>query len=192
MAEKQIGNNDKLIVIGGSSGSLDALLTMLPLLKKDFSIPLIIVLHRSNVSDNSLADLLSSKTSLNVKEADEKDLLLSGWIFIAPPDYHLLVEDDGTVSLDASEKVNYCRPSIDVSFVSAVAAYKKKLVAILLSGANADGAAGLKEVKDAGGYTIVQNPAEAHVSYMPEQAILFSPNHAILNTVDIAVLLNTM
>lgn len=192
MEKEQIKNTGHLIIIGGSSGSLDALLSILPSLKKNFSIPIVVVLHRSLQADNSLADLLASRTLLHVKEADEKDVLEKNWLYIAPPDYHLLIEDDGSLALDHSEKINYSRPSIDVSFISAAAAYKNRLTAILLSGANADGAAGLKTVSECGGKTMVQNPAEAIVSYMPEQAISLYHSHLIVNTADIATMLNNM
>lgn len=192
MEKKQIANTGQLIIIGGSSGSLDALLAILPMLKKDFCIPLVIVLHRSLHADNSLGDLLASRTTLHVKEADEKDQMEKGWLYIAPPDYHLLIEDDGTLSLDCSEKIHYSRPSIDVSFISAAAAYKNRLIAVLLSGANADGAKGMKIIKDYGGTTVVQDPEDAIVSYMPEQAINICDSHLILNAADIAVMLNNM
>ena len=192
MEKKQVINNDQLIIIGGSSGSLDALLTILPMLKQDFCIPLVIVLHRNLHADNSLADLLASRTTLKVKEADEKDMMERGWLYIAPPDYHLLIEDDGSLSLDCSEKIHYSRPSIDVSFISAAAAYKNRLIGILLSGANADGATGLKTIYQCGGKTIVQNPRDAIVGYMPEQAIDICDRHLILNAADIAAMLNNM
>ena len=192
MAEEQVITTRRLIVIGGSSGSLDALLAILPKLNKDFSIPILIVMHRSINTDNALTELLAAKTSLQIKEADEKDHLLPGWIYLAPPDYHVLLEEDGTLSLDASEKVYYCRPSIDVSFKSAARIYKKNCIAVLLSGANADGARAMGDVKDCGGRNIVQDPAEALVDYMPRQAILLSPVDEILPATGIAALLNML
>lgn len=191
MAQEQI-NRIKLVVIGGSSGSLEVLMKILPLLKKDFPVPIIVILHRNISSDNALTELLASRTMLAVKEADDKEILVPGCLYIAPPDYHLLMEADGSVSLDDSEKVHYCRPSIDVSFISAAVAYKKEAIAILLSGANADGAAGIKMIKELGGYTVVQEPEEASVSYMPEQALLTNAVDAIKNTADIAVFLNSI
>lgn len=190
MEEEQVKNIKKLIVIGGSSGSLDAILVILPCLIKNFSIPILIVLHRGNKIDNGLIQLLAAKTKLHVKEADEKEKLLPGWIYVAPPDYHVLLEEDGSISLDVSEKVHYCRPSIDVTFTSAALSYGKQLTAILLSGANADGAAAMNIIKQAGGMNIVQAPAEAIVSYMPEQAILLAPVDQVLSTVQIAALMN--
>jgi two-component system, chemotaxis family, protein-glutamate methylesterase/glutaminase len=192
MAEEQVTGTTRLIVIGGSSGSLDALLVILPALSPDFTIPIIIVVHRNNNADNGLTELLAVKTSLHIKEADEKDKLLPGWIYLAPPDYHVLLEEDDTISLDASEKVNYCRPSIDVTFTSAAGVYKQELVAVLLSGANADGAQAMSIIKEYGGRNIVQDPAEALVNYMPEQAIFLSPIDHILPAAAIAVLLNKL
>ena len=192
MAEKQVITDHRLIVIGGSSGSLDALLILLPKLNKDFSIPILVVMHRGIKTDNRLTDLLAAKTTLHIKEADEKDRLLPGWVYLAPPDYHVLLEEDGTLSLDASEKVHFCRPSIEVSFISAAQAYKKNCIAVLLSGANADGARAMRAVKECGGRNIVQDPAEALVDYMPAQAILLSPVDDVLQAAGIAALLNTL
>ena len=181
-----------LIVIGGSSGSLEALMILLPKLNKDFRIPILVVIHRSIKADNRLTELLAGKTSLHIKEADEKDRLLPGWVYLAPPDYHVLLEEDGSLSLDASEKVHYCRPSIEVSFISAAQVYKKNCIAVLLSGANADGARAMNTVNECGGRNIVQDPAEALVDYMPAQAILLSPVDDVLPAAGIAALLNTL
>jgi two-component system chemotaxis response regulator CheB len=191
MAQKQV-NKTKLVVIGGSSGSLEVLMKILPHLKKDFPVPVIVVLHRNTTADSALTELLASKTILTVKEADDKEILLPGCLYIAPPDYHLLMEADGSISLDDSEKVHYCRPSIDVSFISAAVAYKNEAMAILLSGANADGAEGIKTIKESGGYTVVQEPEEASVSYMPEQALLTNAVDVIKNSEEITVLLNSI
>lgn len=191
MAQKQI-NKTKLVVIGGSSGSLEVLMKILPHLKKDFPVPVIVVLHRNTTADSALTELLASKTILTVKEADDKEMLLPGCLYIAPPDYHLLMEADGSISLDDSEKVHYCRPSIDVSFISAAVAYKEGAMAILLSGANSDGAEGIRTIKESGGYTVVQKPEEASVSYMPEQALLTNAVDVIKNSEEITVLLNSI
>jgi two-component system chemotaxis response regulator CheB len=192
MAEKPVAKTKRLIIVGGSSGSLEALLNLLPKLHKKFTIPIIIVLHRSGQSDTGLTELLSAKTYLQLKEADEKELLQPGWIYLAPPDYHLLLEEDGSVSLDASQKVNYSRPSIDVSFISAAAVYMEGLTGVLLSGANADGALGMQAISQFGGRNIVQDPAEAAVSYMPEQAILLCGNADVMGVAKIAALLNSI
>lgn len=175
MAKNRIAKSDKVVLIGGSTGSIDVLMKLLPALQTPLLITLIIVLHRKNTADSALADLLSVKTSISVKEVDDKDTILPGSIYLAPADYHLLLEQDGIFSLDDSEKVHYSRPSIDVTFESAADVYGPSLVGILLSGANADGTNGLKAIKKAGGITIVQQPGSAQVAFMPQQAILNAP-----------------
>ena len=162
----------KALVIGGSAGSLDVLLKVLPKLSETLSFPLIIVVHRKHGADSLLPDLLSGKTKLRVKEVDEKELIVGGTVYIAPSDYHLLIEQDQTFSLDYSEKVNYSRPAIDVTFQTAAEVYKDKLVCLLLSGSNADGVAGLATVKSYGGMALIQDPLTAQVAYMPAQAAL--------------------
>lgn len=191
MAEEKI-NNVRLIVIGGSSGSLKVILQILTALKKDFVIPMLLVLHRNNQHESVLTELLSAKSSLPVKEVEEKEVLLPGFIYIAPQDYHVLLETNGYFSLDYSEKMHYSRPSIDMSFISAAEVYANHLVCILLSGANADGAEGLQEVKKLKGITIVQDPAEAEVEYMPKQALAKGGIDFVLNTAQIVRFLNTL
>jgi two-component system chemotaxis response regulator CheB len=161
----------KLLVIGGSAGSLDVLLQLLPQLQKGWPLAMIIVLHRKSDNDSVLPELLSAKTVLPVKDAEEKDMLLPGHIYVAPPDYHLLIEPDTSLTLDASEKVHYSRPSIDVTFMSAAEVFRDRLYCLLLSGANVDGAEGLQTVRELGGFTAVQDPAEAEVPFMPRHAI---------------------
>ena len=169
MEKKQIDID--LIVMGGSSGSLDVILNIFTLLDEGLTIPIIIVVHRNKNADANLVKVLSAKTNLIVKEADEKEFIKSGNIYLAPPDYHLLIENDKSLSLDISAKVQYSRPSIDVTFQSASNVYKSKLLGIILSGANSDGAAGLATIKKNGGRIIIQDPATAQIPYMPQQAI---------------------
>ncbi|MDB5202329.1 MAG: chemotaxis protein CheB [Ferruginibacter sp.] len=192
MAQNDLNKVPQLIIIGGSSGSLEATFAILSVLKPSFELPIVLILHRNNVADNGLVNLLSMKTHLQVKEADEKDQIEPGWLYIAPPDYHLLLETDGSISLDASEKVHYSRPSIDVSFETAAVAYGKDLYAILLSGANADGAQGLARIKENGGTVIVQDPKEAFVPYMPEKAMELITVDYVLDAANIAALLNEL
>jgi two-component system chemotaxis response regulator CheB len=192
MEKETIISSDSLIIMGGSSGSLEALLIILPLLEKRLLFPIIIVLHRNFQSDNSLIDLFASRTSLPVKEADEKDELQAGTIYIAPADYHLLIEQNKTISLDASDKVNFSRPSIDVSFASAAEVYKEKLVAVLLSGANADGSNGIGTILEYGGTVAVQDPQESLVNYMPKKAIQQHKLKNIFTAVKIAEWINSL
>ena len=162
--------NVALLVIGGSAGSLDVLLKVLPKVSSDLSFPIILVLHRHSSPYSQLTELLAGNSQLEVREAEEKEALLPGKIYIVPADYHLLIEDDSTMSLDYSEKVNFSRPSIDVTFQSAAEVFSNKLVCMLLSGSSADGVAGLRAVKKNGGMAIIQDPKTADFSYMPEQA----------------------
>jgi two-component system chemotaxis response regulator CheB len=169
MAENAVSK--QCVVIGGSAGGLPGMMYILGRLRPDFPAPIVIVLHRSNDRDSTLTTLLSHKTTLTVKEAEDKETIEPGTIYIAPADYHLLIEKDYSFSLDHSEKVQFSRPSIDVTIQTAAEAYGSGLIAILLSGANADGTAGLKDVRRHGGISIVQDPAEALVSFMPQSAI---------------------
>jgi len=180
------------LVIGGSAGGLDIILSVLPLLRSDLPFPLIVVLHRKGRSDSNLSDLLASKTTIPVKEAEDKDKLNDHCIYIAPADYHLLVETNKTLSLDFSEKVNYSRPSIDVTFETAAEAFKTNLVCLLLSGASADGTLGLKAVKKYGGTAIVQSPHTAKVAYMPEHAIADVKVDQIVDAPEIGILINSL
>ncbi|QDK81742.1 chemotaxis protein CheB [Spirosoma sp. KCTC 42546] len=181
MAESKLMSTCNVVLIGGSTGSIDVLLKLLPALKPSLSFALIIILHRKNTADSTLANLFSLKTSLPLKEVDDKDVIEPGAIYLAPADYHLLIEQDGTFSLDDSEKVNYSRPSIDVTFESAADVYGPSLVGILLSGANADGTNGLNAIKRAGGMSVVQQPETAQVAFMPQQAILSAPVDYVLD-----------
>ena len=179
MAQDQL--NSKIVVIGGSAGSLEALLDLLPALRVDLDIPIVIVMHRKTAPGSPLVDVLAIKSSLPVCEVEEKEPVKNGHIYIAPADYHLLFEADHTFSLDVSEKVNYSRPSIDVAFESAAEVYSDGLTGILLSGANADGTHGLKVIGELGGVTIAQDPDTAEISYMPEHAI---NNHVVHHIID--------
>jgi two-component system chemotaxis response regulator CheB len=161
----------ELMVIGGSAGSLQVILGILPAIQSDFPLPILIVLHRNGVFESNLEDLLASRTRASIKEVEEKEPILPGVIYIAPADYHVLIENDRTFSLDYSERVNFSRPSIDVTFRCASDVYGADLVCLLLSGGNADGVEGLQYVKGRGGVVVVQDPATAEVPYMPEHAI---------------------
>jgi two-component system chemotaxis response regulator CheB len=182
----------ELVIIGGSSGSLDAILKILPELRADFAVPIVVVMHRNISSDSVLEEVLASRTHLKVVEAEEKEMITPGYIYIAPPDYHLLIEKDHTLSLDYSEKINYSRPSIDVSFESAAEIYRERLACIILSGANADGAKGVVYASNVGSKIIIQNPAEAIVPFMPEQAIEHTSINNVLSIREIILFLNAL
>jgi len=152
----------------------------------------VLVFHRKSSEDTTLIELLAHRTEFEVKEVDEKDPIRPNVIYVAPADYHVLIEKDHTLSLDVSEKVNFCRPSIDVTFESASDIYGKSLMCILLSGANADGVQGLKAARDKGGFIVVQDPASAEVSYMPQQATEQLPVDLLLHDDNIEVLMDCL
>ncbi len=185
MAKAEV-NKGKLIVIGGSSGSLQVIMYILARLPNDYPIPVLLIIHRAYSVDSMLLDLLAMKSNITVREVEEKDKIVPSCVYLAPADYHVLIEKDETFTLDYSEKVNYSRPSIDVSFISAAGVYGNHLTGILLSGANEDGAEGLKEIKERGGHSIIQNPDEAVVAYMPLQATYKSRIDEVLDTEGIA------
>ncbi len=170
MAEDKI-RKYKIIAIGGSAGSLEVVLKIVAALPGTTNSIFVLILHRKTATNTLLENLLSSRTTLPVKEVEDKEPLQPGTIYIAPPDYHLLVENENMFTLDGSEKVQYSRPSIDVSFESIAQCFGPDVMGVLLSGANADGAAGLAFIKNSRGYTIAQNPSSAYVGYMPQQAI---------------------
>lgn len=161
----------RLLIIGGSAGSLEWLLRILMTLPEKAGLAIVVVVHRRNSHDSILTDLLRSRTGRKVKEVEDKEPIRPETIYVAPSDYHLLVEDQQTFALDNSEKVHFSRPSIDVSFLSAADVFGEHCAAILLSGANADGAEGLLAVREAGGYIAVQDPGSSEVGFMPQQAL---------------------
>jgi len=180
----------KAIVIGASAGGLYALKKLVPALPASFPCPVLVVQHLSPHSDNYMVRMLDELSPLVVKEADEKESVVSGTVYVAPPDYHLLVEEDFTLSLSVEEKVNYSRPAIDVLFETAADAYGRHLMGIILTGANADGANGLLAVKKKGGFTIVQQPEDAENQAMPKAAIELVKPHKVLTLDEIIAFLS--
>ncbi|WP_288446394.1 chemotaxis protein CheB [Chryseobacterium culicis] len=163
--------NIELIVIGGSAGSLQVIIEMIKNLNDVLKIPIVVVLHRKAQSGDILRTLLQQFTKIPVIEAEDKTGIESNAIYIVPADYHLLFENKKNMSLDSSEKMNYSRPSIDVTFRSAAEIYGENMVGILLSGANADGVEGLCYIKKNNGQVWIQDPETAEVNYMPKHAV---------------------
>jgi two-component system chemotaxis response regulator CheB len=160
-----------VVVVGTSWGGLHAVGIVLDSIPADFPLPIVIAQHRSPSSPGgALTRLLQQHVALEVREADDKDLIEPGHVFLAPPDYHLLLED-GRFALSTDEQVQYSRPSIDVLFESAADAYAEAVVGVILTGANRDGAAGLARIKKRRGFTVVQEPATAERRAMPDAAI---------------------
>jgi two-component system chemotaxis response regulator CheB len=159
------------VVIGCSAGGFSAISYLLSHLPADFNVPVIIVQHRSRENDHLLEKILQEKSPVKVKQADEKEKINPGHVYIAPPDYHLLIEQDGTFSLTVEKEMGYSRPSINVLFETAAQVYGARLTGILLTGASNDGAAGIKAIREHGGTTVAQDPEEAAYPIMPKSAI---------------------
>lgn len=176
----------KAIVIGTSYGGPEALKLILPRLDKGFPLPVLIVLHIGDYSNDTFIDYLNSVCPLQVKEAEGNEPIRPGVIYFAPPNYHLQVENNFTFSLSTAQKVNYSRPSIDVLFESAAWVYGKSLIGVILTGANSDGAHGLKAVQNSGGKTIIQNPCSSLSPAMPRAAFKICKPDIKLKLEDIA------
>lgn len=168
------------VVIGCSAGGIDALFRLLGGLPATFGLSFIVVQHLPDQVDSKLVEIFRWRLDLEVREAQDKEDIRPSTLYFAPPGYHLSVESDRSFSLSREEHVHHARPSIDLLFESAADAFGPALMGILLTGANEDGAAGLKRIAEAGGRTVVQSPAEAQVPIMPEAALrLFQPDHVL-------------
>lgn len=159
------------VVLGGSAGSVEVLSLLLPALTAECRATVFAVIHLPRERPSLLIELFAPRCALPVREAQDKEPVEPGTVYFAPPDYHLLVEQDRALALSVDEPVNFSRPSIDVLFESAAEVYRTKLAGVVLTGGNSDGAAGLKAIRRAGGTTFVQDPASAQVSHMPEAAL---------------------
>lgn len=178
-----------LIVIGGSAGAIDVLAQVLTRLTTRFTPAVAIVIHLPAEGPNVLHEIFVGPASPPMKQAEDKEPIRPGTIYFAPPDYHLLVETGRTFALSQDERVHFSRPAIDVLFESAAEAYGERLMAIILSGANADGAAGLKAVASAGGMTVVQALESADMIAMPAAALEAAPDSVEVNVSALADLL---
>ena len=161
----------KALIIGGSAGSFQIVTRILNSLDSNFPLPVLLCLHRLKHVRSGFVEALSLKANIPVSEPNDKEQLKAGRAYLAPANYHMFIELANRIALSADEPVNHSRPSIDLSFITASNAYREKLIGIILSGANRDGAFGLKKVADNGGVSIVQNPAESEVKTMPEAAL---------------------
>jgi two-component system chemotaxis response regulator CheB len=170
-----------LIVIGASLGGLRALSTLLGALPAGFPVPLVVVQHRAITPDSGLEAILQDRTALRIVEAEDKMPLEPGTVYVAPSDYHLLVETRGELALSTDPPIRAARPSIDVLFETAADAYGEALIAVLLTGASADGANGLAAVKAGGGRAIVEDPDTAECRTMPAAGLAATAVDYVLN-----------
>jgi two-component system chemotaxis response regulator CheB len=177
------------IVIGASVGAIEALLQILPELPRDFSLPVLVVVHVPPTGKRRLSELFTNRCQMAVKDGEDKEVIQSGTIYFAPAGYHLLVEPDFSLSLSSDEPVLYSRPSIDVLFESAADAYGDGLTGVILTGANSDGARGLAAVHAGGGETLVQNPHTAEGRAMPQAALRACPDALTISLEQIAATL---
>lgn len=161
----------RAVVVGVSAGGVDTLPCLLEMLAPDFALALVIVQHLHPFQDDYFVQRLGGICRLPVKEAQEKEGVQAGVVYLAPPNYHLLIEADRTFSLCVGEKVNFSRPSIDVLFETAAEAYGGELIGVILTGASRDGAAGLRCIMEKGGLAIIQDPRTAKFPAMPLAAL---------------------
>jgi two-component system, chemotaxis family, protein-glutamate methylesterase/glutaminase len=180
------------VVIGASAGGIEALTVLLPALAPGLRPPVFIVLHLPRDRPSILADIFAKKCAVPVREAEDKEIVTPGTIYFAPNDYHLLVDRGPQLALSADDPVHHSRPSVDVLFESAVDVYKDRLLGIILTGANEDGATGLAAVHDAGGVTIVQRPDTALAPLMALSALKLRPADWVLTLNEIAGMLRTL
>jgi len=163
--------NYKAVIIGGSAGSFQVVTKILSSLPKTFPVPVLLCLHRLKHVRSGFVEALSLKSNIPIEEPNDKDQLKPGRAYLAPANYHMYIELANRIALSTEDVVNHSRPSIDLSFITAANAYREKLIGIILSGANKDGAFGLKKVHDCGGQTIVQDPNECEVKTMTTSAL---------------------
>ncbi len=180
----------KAIIIGGSAGSFQVVNKILASLPKNYPYSVFLCLHRLKHVRTGFVEALSLKSGIPIMEPFDKDLIKPGIAYLAPANYHMYIDYTGRISLSTEEPVHHSRPSIDLCFFTAAQTYRNKLVGIILSGANKDGAAGLKMVSDLGGITIIQDPSEAEVPVMPKAAMdIMKVNH-VMRTEEIIKYLN--
>jgi len=163
--------NYKAVILGGSAGSFQVVTRILNSIPKDFPLPVLLCLHRLKHVRSGFVEALSLKSNIPVEEPYDKDSLKPGRAYLAPANYHMYVELANRIALSTEDTVNHSRPSIDLSFITAANAYREKLIGIILSGANKDGALGLKKVHENGGVAIVQDPNECEVKTMTQSAL---------------------
>ncbi|TDU71308.1 two-component system chemotaxis response regulator CheB [Prosthecobacter fusiformis] len=181
----------KALVIGGSAGAVGALLAILPPLPRDYPLAVMVVVHLPPDPNSILATLLHGRCQIPVKEAEDKEPICAGTVYLAPPNYHLQVEPDFHLSLSQDEPVHFSRPSIDVLFETAADAYGDSLAGVVLTGASRDGARGLRAIGEAGGVVIVQTPASAEAATMPQAALDACPAARTLDLPELAAALQT-
>ena len=180
------------IVIGASAGGVEALSVLLPRLRQGMRAPVFIAMHLPRDRPSLLTEIFGARCVVPVREAEDKEPALPATVYFAPPDYHLLIEDGPRIALSVDDVVHFSRPSIDVLFQSAADVFGESLMGIILSGANEDGARGLKTIHDRGGVTVVQEPSGAYESRMIHAALGLCQPHFVLPLEELASLLSAL
>ena len=175
----------KAVIIGGSAGSFQVITRILHSLSPNFPLPVLLCLHRLKHVRSGFVEALSIKSGIPIIEPFDKEQIKPGKAYLAPANYHMYIELGNKIALSTEEPVNHSRPSIDLSFVTAAQVYREKLIGIILSGANRDGAYGLKKIKDLGGLAIVQDPEECQVKTITEASLKMTKVDFVYNTNDI-------
>jgi two-component system chemotaxis response regulator CheB len=180
------------VVIGASAGGIEALTVLLPALMAGLRPPVFVVVHLPRDRPSALAEIFARKCAVPVREAEDKEPVAAGTVYFAPTNYHLLLDQGPQLALSADAPVNLSRPSVDVLFESAADLYKTRLLGIILTGANDDGASGLAAVHDAGGVTVVQRPDTARAPMMALSALKLRPADGVMTLNEIAAMLRTL
>ncbi len=184
-------HSSEILLIGGSAGSFKLMFKVVQFLPADLNKSVIIVMHRKRNFASEIERLFARNSLMKLREIGDKDIIDKNTIYVAPANYHVLIEGTGHFALDVSDPVWFSKPSIDITFESAAEVFKNKCTAILLSGANQDGAAGLLKLRDAGSLTIAQDPDDAELPEMPREAINMKAADYVLNTTEIIELLRS-
>jgi len=192
MSRFNLNNTYKAIVIGGSAGSFQGITKILSQLPKTFPLPIIMCLHRLKHVRNGFVEALSIKSVFPVVEPYDKEQIKKGGVYLAPSNYHMSVELGNYFAMSTEEMMNNSRPAIDITLGTAAFVFREKLIGILLSGANRDGGMGMKHIKDKGGLTIVQEPAECMIDTMPKAAMALTKIDHVLKVDDIVSLMNEL
>jgi len=182
----------KAVIIGGSAGSFQVITRILHSLSPNFPLPVLLCLHRLKHVRSGFVEALSIKSGIPIIEPFDKEQIKPGKAYLAPANYHMYIELGNKIALSTEEPVNHSRPSIDLSFVTAAQVYREKLIGIILSGANRDGAYGLKKIKDLGGLAIVQDPEECQVKTMTEASLKMTKVDFVYNTNEIVKFLQNI
>jgi two-component system, chemotaxis family, protein-glutamate methylesterase/glutaminase len=185
-------NNIKIVVIGGSAGSFNVVRKILSSVPEFFPLPMLLCLHRLRDYRNGFAESLNIDSRVRVIEPHDKDPLKAGFIYLAPSNYHMMIEPDRSIALSTEPHINYSRPSLDITFETAGYAFRNSMAGIILSGANGDGAKGMYSAYREGAFTMIQDPADAQFGTMPMEVLKYFTPHTIMKEEEIVIFINSL